>query len=134
MAMRLLPHRNIGIFLENARYACIFKLLIRFPGGTEACFLLRISLLAALAAGIWLLAAIGAWRPVALGLDAPANEFSAARADAVLGRLLDGQRPRPAGSADNAVVRGRILKELAALNVPARTDSRMSCYGERRFG
>jgi len=94
----------------------------------------RISALAALAAGIWLLAAYGTSRPVALGPDAPVTQFSAARADAVLGRLLDGQRPRPAGSAENRAVHDRILKELAALGVPARTETRMSCYGERRWG
>jgi len=46
--------------------------------------------LAALAAGIWLLSAYGQSRPAALGLDAPAGQFSAGRADAVLGRILDG--------------------------------------------
>jgi acetylornithine deacetylase/succinyl-diaminopimelate desuccinylase-like protein len=51
-----------------------------------------------------------------------------------LGRLLDGQHPRPVGSAENEAVRGRILKELAALGVPATTQTRMSCYGERRWG
>ena len=94
----------------------------------------RISALAALAAGIWLLAAYGSSRPIALGPDAPASQFSAARADAVLGRLLEGQRPRPAGSAENAAVRARILKELAALGVSAKTATQMSCFGERRFG
>jgi hypothetical protein len=90
--------------------------------------------LAVLAVGIWLLAAYGTARPPALGLDAPASRFSAARADAVLGRLLDEQHPRPAGSAENAATRARILKEMAALDVPARTEPRMSCYGERRYG
>ena len=71
---------------------------------------------------------------MALGPDAPAPQFSAARADAVLGRLLDGQRPRPAGSAENAAVRTRILKELAVLAVPAQTSTQMSCFSERRFG
>src|SRR5690348_3474336 len=102
--------------------------------GTEGRILLRLSALAGLAVGIWLLAAFGTSRPMALGPDAPVTEFSAARADAVLGRLLDAQRPRPAGSAENQAVHGRILKELDALGVPATTQTGMSCYGERRFG
>ncbi|HYJ34662.1 MAG TPA: M20/M25/M40 family metallo-hydrolase, partial [Rhizomicrobium sp.] len=89
--------------------------------------------MAALAAGIWLLAAYGTSRPVALGLDAPATQFSAARADAVLGRLLDGQHPRPAGSAENKAMHSRILKELSTLGVPARTATQMSCYNEGRY-
>ena len=93
----------------------------------------RIWALAALAAGIWLLSAYGQSRPGALGLDAPAAQFSAARADAVLGRILDDQRPHPAGSAQSAAVRARILKELAALGVPARIQSRMSCFSEPRW-
>ena len=94
----------------------------------------RISVLAVLAAGIWLLAAFGTSRPEPLGADAPAGQFSAGRAQAVLGRLLDGQRPRPAGSAEDEAVRARILKELAALGVSARTSTQMSCLDERRFG
>jgi hypothetical protein len=94
----------------------------------------RIWALAALAAGIWLLSAYGQSRPEALGLSAPATQFSAARADAVLGRILDQQRPHPAGSAESAAVRRRILKELAALNVPAQVQSRMSCFSEPRWG
>ncbi|HSS12536.1 MAG TPA: M28 family peptidase, partial [Rhizomicrobium sp.] len=94
----------------------------------------RIWALAALAAGIWLLSAYGQSRPEALGLGAPATQFSAARADAVLGRILDQQRPHPAGSAESAAVRARILKELAALNVPAQVQSRMSCFSEPRWG
>src|SRR5690242_14758216 len=94
----------------------------------------RILTLAALAAGIWLLSAYGRSEPQALGLDAPAVQFSAARADAVLGRILGEQRPHPAGSAENQAVRDRILKELADLGVPARVQSRMSCYGEGRWG
>jgi hypothetical protein len=87
-----------------------------------------------LAAGIWLLAAYGTSRPVALGPDAPAAQFSAARADAVLGRLLNGQHPHPAGSAEDAAMRGRILKELDALGVPARTSTQIGCFSDKRYG
>ena len=44
----------------------------------------RIWLLAGLVTAIWLLSIHGQARPDAFGLDAPAAQFSAARADAVL--------------------------------------------------
>jgi len=88
--------------------------------------------LAALAVGFWLLSAFGQSRPDALGLDAPAGQFSAARAAAVLGRLLPDQKPHPAGGAQAEQVRARILKELAALGVNAHTQSGMSCYSAPR--
>jgi hypothetical protein len=93
----------------------------------------RIGTLAALVVGIWLLSSYGQSRPVALGLDARATQFSAARADAVLGRVLGQQAPHPAGSAQAEAVRARILKELAAMGVQARTQTGMSCYGEPRW-
>jgi hypothetical protein len=90
--------------------------------------------LAALVVGVWLLSVHGHSRPAPLGLDAPATEFSAARADAVLGRLLGDQEPRPAGSQANAELRARLLKELADLGVSARTETGMSCADESRRG
>ena len=90
--------------------------------------------MAALAAGIWLLAVFGQSRPEPLGLDAPVTRSSAARADAVLGRLLADQKPRPAGSQENAAFRERLLKELLAMGVPARLSKEMSCTSERRWG
>ena len=93
----------------------------------------RIWALAALAAGIWLLSVHGPARPVALGLDAPAAQFSAARADAVLGRILGPEVPHPLGSAADAALQARLLKQLAALGVTARTQTVMSCYGEPRW-
>jgi hypothetical protein len=92
----------------------------------------RIWGVAALAVGIWLLSVFGQSRPQPLDHDAPVSRFSAARADAVLGRLLADQRPRPAGSHENAAFRGRLLKELAALGVFAREETQMSCTSERR--
>ena len=50
--------------------------------------------LGGLAAAIWLLSVFAQSRPDVLGLDAPATQFSAARADAVLGD----QAPHPSGS------------------------------------
>jgi hypothetical protein len=86
-----------------------------------------------LVVGIWLLSAHGQSRPAALGLNAPATQFSAARADAVLGRVLGGERPHPAGSAEAQELRARLLRELNLLDVHARTVSEMSCYAERRW-
>ena len=54
--------------------------------------------IALLAAAIWLLTVYGQSRPAPLGPGAPATQFSAARADAALGRLLGDQRPHPVGS------------------------------------
>ncbi len=81
----------------------------------------RICGLAALVVCIWLLSVYGQARPTALGLDAPVTQFSAARADAVLGRLLGDQKPHPVGSAQSAALRARLLTELAELGVKART-------------
>jgi hypothetical protein len=109
------------------------KLVFSHTDGTRGQILGRIGGLAALAVGIWLLSAHGQSRPPALGTDAPAIQFSAGRADAVLGRVLNRQRPHPAGSAESAAVRARILKELAELGIPARTETRMSCFSEKRW-
>jgi hypothetical protein len=96
--------------------------------------MVRIIGLAALVAGIWLLSAANLWRPHALSADAPAPQFSAARAQAVLGRVLADQRPHPAGSAEAESVRGRILQELARMGIYARTQIGMSCRSEPRWG
>src|ERR1700760_1531871 len=93
----------------------------------------RIISLAALAAGIWLPSVFRPGRPEARGPEAPPAQFSAARADAVLARILGDQRPHPAGSAEAEAVRGRILQELSAMGIFARTQIGMSCYGERRW-
>ncbi|MFO1247926.1 MAG: M20/M25/M40 family metallo-hydrolase [Alphaproteobacteria bacterium] len=94
---------------------------------------MRIWGLGALATVIWLLSVFGQSRPDALALDAPAAQFSAARADAVLGRVLGDQAPHPSGSAAAEAVRARILKELAAMGVAARTQTGMSCYAQKRW-
>jgi hypothetical protein len=88
---------------------------------------------AGLAAGIWLLSAYGPGRPQAEGPDAPKTRFSAARADAVLERLLDPERPHPVGSAAAQTFRSRLLHELDLLGVHARATTEMSCYREVRW-
>ncbi len=95
--------------------------------------LVRIWALAALAAAIWLLSVFGQARPGALPADAPLTQFSAARADAALGRILGNQAPHPVGSANAEAVRARILGELAAMDVHAVTKTGMTCYSQRRW-
>ena len=95
--------------------------------------MVRIASLAALVVAIWLLGAYGQSRPEALGLDAPAAQFSAARASAALGRVLGPQEPHPVGSRENAAVRARLLNALRAMNVPAREVTAMSCFSEMRW-
>ncbi|HEY2418356.1 MAG TPA: M28 family peptidase, partial [Steroidobacteraceae bacterium] len=90
--------------------------------------------LALLALAVWLLCA---WAnqprsPLLNSTPGPA-QFSAARADATLARVLGPQRPHPVGTPENTAVRGRILKELAALGVPARTYTAFSCNSWRGF-
>ena len=101
--------------------------------GCEGGTMFRIGALAALAVGVWLLSSYGQSRPQVLGVNAPAVQFSAARADLALGRILAGQRPHPAGSAAAQASRERILEELAALGVEARTHTGMSCYAAPRW-
>jgi hypothetical protein len=68
-----------------------------------------------LVAALWL-ATLAAYRtPVTKPLDAPATEFSGARAKAVLRRLLANGRPHPLGSAENARVRAEIVAQLRLL-------------------
>jgi hypothetical protein len=90
--------------------------------------------LALLALAVWFLCA---WAnqprsPLLSAAPGPA-QFSAARADATLARVLGPERPHPVGTAENAAVRGRLLKELAALGVPARAYTAFSCNGWRGF-
>lgn len=89
--------------------------------------------IAALAVAIWLLCFYGQYRPAVLGADAPATQFSAGRADAVLARILGPELPHPAGSPENIAVHARVQAEFARLGVKTDTLSTMSCYGEARW-
>jgi hypothetical protein len=84
--------------------------------------------LAALAVGAWLLAAYGGAPTAAAGPDAPAGAFSAMRAKAALTRLLGAEpTPRPLGSAENAVVHARLLRQLEALGTKPQSLSGSVC-------
>jgi hypothetical protein len=91
----------------------------------------RIWLSGLLAVGIWCLSVYGSGAPVPLKLDAPAGQFSAARADATLARLLGPERPHPAGSPEAAAFRARLQGELTKLGVAHEAITQESCR-ERR--
>jgi len=95
--------------------------------------MLRIGLCGLLAVAIWLVSLHGRFQAAPAGLDAPATQFSAARAQAALGRLLGPQKPHPIGSAENAAVRARLLEELSALGVAASVRPAFSCNSEPRW-
>ena len=88
----------------------------------------RIWFLGLLAVGFWLLSVYGSG-PSPLPADAPATEFSAARADAVLARLLGPEVPHPRGSPAAAAYRERLKAELTRIGVPYEEQTQESCYG-----
>ena len=64
----------------------------------------------------------------------PLTEFSAARADDTLARILGPKEiPDPVSSANNAAVRARIQKEFADLGIPSRTYTAFTCNSWRGF-
>ncbi|HSC19739.1 MAG TPA: hypothetical protein VLC74_12590, partial [Rhizomicrobium sp.] len=92
----------------------------------------RMCALALVALGVWFLCALHDRPRSPLLHRAPAAaEFSTDRARATLARVLPVERAHPLGTAENAAVRARILKELAALNVPARTYTAFTCNSWR---
>jgi hypothetical protein len=74
--------------------------------------------------------ALVVWRyapPPARGADTPPAEFSAARAQAALARVLGDGSPHPTGTAANAAVRARLQAELAALGLQPQVEERFVC-------
>lgn len=94
----------------------------------------RIGGLALLTVAIWFVSVHTGNPHRVIAANAPAAEFSAERTEATLARLLGPERPHPVSSAENAAVRARILKEFAALGVPAETYRAFTCNPWRRFG
>lgn len=92
----------------------------------------RIWFLGLLAVEFWLLSVYGSG-PSPLPADAPATEFSAARADAMLARLLGPEVPHPSGSQAAADFRARLKAELDRLGVPYEERTQQSCYGRNRW-
>lgn len=60
--------------------------------------------------------------PSPLGLDAPLEQFSAARAEEILCRLVPKELPRPAGTPENRLMLRRIGKELKGLGLEPQRD------------
>ena len=85
-------------------------------------------ILAAAGIAALLAATLAAYRtPAPLGSDAPATEFSASRARAVLQELVGSGVPHPIGSPANATVRDLIVKRLAALGYTPTLQSGLVC-------
>src|SRR5690606_7893104 len=91
---------------------------------------------AAMAAILLLASCVAAWfgilgnrPPPAVGPEAAAEAFSAARAMGALERILGDQRPHPTGSAANAAVRDAIVAELRALGLEPEVQRRFACGG-----
>ncbi|MHB8797240.1 MAG: M28 family peptidase [Thermoanaerobaculia bacterium] len=79
---------------------------------------------------LFALAALSAWRsspPPPRGPDAPATEFSAARAEEVLERLLGDGAPRTPGSAAHSAFRERLHAEIGRLGLKPETDEGVAC-------
>jgi len=70
--------------------------------------------------------------PAPVGADAPDVVFSAVRAEAILGELLQENRPHVAGSEANRVVRDRIIGHFEAAGYTPEVQSRYHC--SPRFG
>jgi len=77
------------------------------------------------------LTAIRSGPPPAKGADAPADEFSSARARRVLQELVGDGVPHPVGSGQSAVVRARIVSELTQLGYQPQVRGGFACdaYG-----
>ncbi len=96
--------------------------------------LLRTWLLALLVVAVWFgsVELDRPWRVVPA--SAPADSFSAARAETTLRRLLGSQQPHPLSSEQNAALRARILAEFASLGIPATTYRAFTCNTWLGFG
>jgi hypothetical protein len=95
---------------------------------------LRVWALGLLAMAAWLLSGYATPHPLALGSDAPAGEFSAARAEAVLARILAAEKPHPAGTIENDAMHARVTAELAQLGITPQIITGTSCFSSRRGG
>ncbi len=95
---------------------------------------LRIVVLALVALGLWYLGRTLNGLPEPKGPDAPATEFSSARANQTLGRLLGPEIPHPVSSPANAAVRARVQQEFAALGVKTTVYTATGCNGRKEYG
>jgi len=100
----------------------------------NAMALARLAGLALLTAAIWIIGATFNGQPTPKGLDAPATEFSAARANQTLARLLGPEIPHPISTAANAAVRDRIRAEFASLGVKTQVYRAFGCRQPPSYG
>jgi hypothetical protein len=91
----------------------------------------QILIAVAVLAAIFLLSIWGLRPPAPKPASAPAAEFSARRAQAILGRLVGNGIPHPIGSAANDGVRARVLAELEQLGYQPEVQTGFACdaYG-----
>ncbi|MGH9712603.1 MAG: M20/M25/M40 family metallo-hydrolase [Candidatus Acidiferrales bacterium] len=91
----------------------------------------RILLAVAVLAAVFLLSVWGLRPPSPKPANAPATEFSAGRARAVLYRLVGDGVPHPIGSAANDALRARVVSELEQLGYKPEVQTGFACdeYG-----
>ncbi len=95
------------------------------PSGSRPLFAGTLLILALTALGV-----LHSLPPEGLPADAAEEQFSEARARAVLTRILGDERPHPVGSPENAAVRARILTELRALGLEPEERPGFACAGD----
>ena len=78
-------------------------------------------------AAIFFLTYEGLQPPAPKAADAPKTEFSATRAREILNRLVGDGVPHPTGSAQNDVVRGRVLDEFTNAGYQPTVQSGFAC-------
>jgi len=100
----------------------------------DADAIVRMLSVALFAIAVWLIGAAFNGQPPPLGHDAPPTEFSAARADQVLARLLGPEVAHPVSTAANQAVRDRVRAEFAALGVPTSLYRGRGCEGNEKYG
>src|SRR5579871_3602086 len=118
----------------RSRGATLAKRLGDFMESNNAMALARLAGLALLTAAIWIIGATFNGQPTPKGLDAPATEFSAARANQTLARLLGPEIPHPISTAANAAVRDRIRAEFASLGVKTQVYRAFGCRQPPSYG
>ncbi len=76
---------------------------------------------------VFALTTLGFHPPTPRGLDAPAEDFSAARAHAELAALIGDDTPHPVGSAANKNVEARLVERLTALGLRPQIQATIGC-------
>jgi hypothetical protein len=99
--------------------------------GESARGMRRILFAAAVLAAVLLFTLWGLRPPAPKPANAPATEFSARRAQAILNRLVGDGSPHPTGSAANDTVRARVLAEFEQLGYKPEVQTGFACdeYG-----